>query len=553
MPAGAGLLIPTSGFFAAGSQVTIEALPAAGFAFRLWGAGAAEPTHPSTFVTLSIPTKVTAYFRSLAGIQSIEFAPIGDRTLGDPPITLSATASSGLPVTFELGSGPAFLEGDRLTLSGVGVVVVRAVQIGDGQYAPATAEQVFRVLNPLLTLKAIPAAGGVLAASPASPDGRYAPGTEVRITARAYAGFLFTGFGAALQGHENPRTLVMSQSQTVSAGFAVVASEQMRLFGVRQGAPMPEPQLVELPQGTLVPQAEVIAGTGGAWLEATVTTLAVVRLSLQAEVVVGLTPGCYTGSVLVSSMAGKSAIPVMLCVEAAGIAGPILTASNQAAELAPEALFTARGVNLALAALGSQPLREELGGLRLTLTDAQGTARPAPLLYFSPGEVYFLVPVGTALGPGTLSVQNVSGAASAAAVRVAAVSPGLFSADSTGSGAASGTAVHTAADGSKSTAHLAACDPSGCAAVPIDLGGPEHQVLVSLYATGVRGRSSLAAVRVVVGGAAAEVLYAGPQTDYAGLDRVDLRLPRSLAGRGQVEILLTVDGQAANPVHLVVK
>ncbi len=77
--------------------------------------------------------------------------------------------------------------------------------------------------------------------------------------------------------------------------------------------------------------------------------------------------------------------------------------------------------------------------------------------------------------------------------------------------------------------------------------------MVSLYATGVRGRSSLGAVQAIVGGTAADVRYAGPQADFAGLDRVDLRLPRSLAGRGQVEILLTVDGHAANPVHVVVK
>jgi hypothetical protein len=39
-----------------------------------------------------------------------------------------------------------------------------------------------------------------------------------------------------------------------------------------------------------------------------------------------------------------------------------------------------------------------------------------------------------------------------------------------------------------------------------------------------------------------------PQGQYPGLDQVNVRLPRSLAGRGEVNIALTVDGKAANTV-----
>lgn len=48
----------------------------------------------------------------------------------------------------------------------------------------------------------------------------------------------------------------------------------------------------------------------------------------------------------------------------------------------------------------------------------------------------------------------------------------------------------------------------------------------------------------------AEVLYAGPQGDFAGLNQINVRVPRSLAGRGEVDIALTVDGQAANVVKV---
>lgn len=45
----------------------------------------------------------------------------------------------------------------------------------------------------------------------------------------------------------------------------------------------------------------------------------------------------------------------------------------------------------------------------------------------------------------------------------------------------------------------------------------------------------------------------GPQGSYAGLDQVNVVLPRSLAGRGEVDVLLTVDGRAANPAKINIK
>ena len=46
--------------------------------------------------------------------QSITFAPLIDRTYGDAPVNLSASAASGLPVTLTVVSGPASLVGNVL-------------------------------------------------------------------------------------------------------------------------------------------------------------------------------------------------------------------------------------------------------------------------------------------------------------------------------------------------------------------------------------------------------------------------------------------------------
>ncbi len=74
----------------------------------------------SETATLSIPAEP----------QSITFAPLADRAFDPAPVTLTATASSGLTVSFEIVEGAATLEGDALTLTGVGLVTVRASQAG---------------------------------------------------------------------------------------------------------------------------------------------------------------------------------------------------------------------------------------------------------------------------------------------------------------------------------------------------------------------------------------------------------------------------------------
>jgi len=58
---------------------------------------------------------------------------------------------------------------------------------------------------------------------------------------------------------------------------------------------------------------------------------------------------------------------------------------------------------------------------------------------------------------------------------------------------------------------------------------------------------------VSIGGVSAEVSYAGPQGDYVGLDQINARIPRNLAGRGNVTITVTVDGSAANTVTANIK
>jgi hypothetical protein len=91
------------------------------------------------------------------------------------------------------------------------------------------------------------------------------------------------------------------------------------------------------------------------------------------------------------------------------------------------------------------------------------------------------------------------------------------------------------------------------AKIHLDLGAANEQVFLLLFGTGAHNRTALGGVTVTAGCVSSEVIYAGAQNGFAGLDQLNLRLARQLSGRGEVKGRLPVDGKAANPVKLWVK
>lgn len=81
--------------------------------------------------------------------QSISFPALADVTLGAGTITLAATASSSLPVSYGIVSGNATISGNIVTPTTAGTVVIKASQAGNAQYNPAPdVQQSFAVLSP---------------------------------------------------------------------------------------------------------------------------------------------------------------------------------------------------------------------------------------------------------------------------------------------------------------------------------------------------------------------------------------------------------------------
>lgn len=84
-------------------------------------------------------TPATLSFTIAQGSQTISFAALGSKQYGDADFSLSATASSSLPVSYE-SSNPlvATVSGNILTIVGIGTSDITASQSGDTNYSAAT-------------------------------------------------------------------------------------------------------------------------------------------------------------------------------------------------------------------------------------------------------------------------------------------------------------------------------------------------------------------------------------------------------------------------------
>jgi uncharacterized protein (TIGR03437 family) len=195
-----------------------------------------------------------------------------------------------------------------------------------------------------------------------------------------------------------------------------------------------------------------------------------------------------------------------------------------------------------------------LGGVTVLVTDANGVGRLAPLLFVSPVQINYLIPAGTVGGFATVTTTNSSGTVLVGRVEMQPVAPVLYGAALVVRLRDGVQTVETvlppiaAADG---IAHNAPRSDDGeiLDGLPIDLGPETDQIYLVLFGTGLRHRTSPAAVSVKVGEVDVPVLYADKQSEFAGLDQVNIALPRALAGAEEAELLLTVDGVAANIMY----
>jgi uncharacterized protein (TIGR03437 family) len=225
-------------------------------------------------------------------------------------------------------------------------------------------------------------------------------------------------------------------------------------------------------------------------------------------------------------------------------------ASYAAGTVAPDSYAVVLGSSFAAQpANGNATSTQQLAGVTISITDSAGNSFSPDIYDANFGQIDFVVPAGIASGPAKLTIQNATGNTATVSFTVASAAPGLFTADSSGKGAAAADFM-IVSGGQSQLQPVYQCSGSGssltCSPVPIPL-ATGTQVSLILFGTGIRGAGT-SGVSVTVGGVAAAVEYAGPQGQYPALDQVNVLVPPTLAGAGEVQLILTANEIAANPV-----
>ena len=228
-----------------------------------------------------------------------------------------------------------------------------------------------------------------------------------------------------------------------------------------------------------------------------------------------------------------------------------LDAASGATPLAPGSLASAYGKDLATGqpTIAPFPWPTTVAGTSVTILDLTGFLTQAPVLYASPTLVNYMIPDTVALGPATVAVTAGDGTISYGQIDVVPVGPGLFAVNSAGLSASFADCVTS--DGGQATVLTSQVVNGALVAVPLNLKACQETVL-ELWTTGL-DFADPTTVQVTIGGTAATLLYAGPQGVFPGVDQVNVVIPQSLAGAGNVPIVVSAGGVMSNTVNLTIQ
>jgi len=381
-------------------------------------------------------------------------------------------------------------------------------------------------------------------------------------TAMSNAGFITITSGSSGAGNGAVNfSVAANNSQNARTGTLTIGAQT---FTVTQSGENPLPTLSGLNPVSAsgggsaftltITGAGFINGATVRWNGANRTTNFVSNTQLSAQIPASdlMTLGPATITIINPAPGGGASNALSFNVTAS--VSSISAASFSGAELAADSIVAAFGSELATQTLAAPvlPLPTTLAGTTVRVRDSAGMERLAPLFFVSPGQVNYLMPVGTAPGAATVTITSGSGKLSLGSVRIATVAPGLFAANANGQGVAAAVALRVRGDGTQSYEPVARFDAATgrFVPVPIDLGPATDQVFLILYGTGFRKPSALSAMTCRIGGTNAAVLFAGGVEGLVGLDQSNALIPRSLIGRGEVDVVLMVDGKAANTVRI---
>lgn len=235
---------------------------------------------------------------------------------------------------------------------------------------------------------------------------------------------------------------------------------------------------------------------------------------------------------------GLRSLPLIVhAVTAQNLSTVALAPTNAArfsAAMSPEGIAAIFGANLASTTLSTT---SALLSVSLDGTTAYVNGVLASLFFVSPGQVNCLFPAFVLPGTAAVVIVDKNGRVSQGTVAVAPTVSSIFTTRSDGTGAP---AARASTDGVN---------------FPLVLGTPDGTPVtvtagsfVMLFGTNLRFGSALATL--TIGTTNVTAMFSGAQGTFLGLDQVNFQIPASLAGAGNVDLVMTLDGKTSNTVKL---
>src|ERR1039458_7346881 len=192
--------------------------------------------------------------------QSIAFNPLPNHNYGDPPFPVTATASSGLAVSYT-AAGPCTVSGNTVTLTGVGSCTIMANQPGNATYAAAPPVSQSFTIAPEQT-------STTLAVTP-NPAGLAQPVTlTAQISPPPSAGKVTFYDGAGVLGS----VAVAGGSASLTTSLPAAAAHTLRAWYsggpsyTGSASPATALAVAARPSSTLLPAAPYVANGAGTWV-----------------------------------------------------------------------------------------------------------------------------------------------------------------------------------------------------------------------------------------------------------------------------------------------
>jgi uncharacterized protein (TIGR03437 family) len=194
------------------------------------------------------------------------------------------------------------------------------------------------------------------------------------------------------------------------------------------------------------------------------------------------------------------------------------------------------------------PWPTSVAGTAVTLVDSTGASTTAPLNYVSATQVNFLIPSTVATGPVTVTVTSGDGTMSSARATLTPLAPALYTLNASNLAAAY---VDCVAGNTQTLENPFQVSGGVLVAQAVNLSACGQNILL-LYGTGL-DKAQAANVQVMFGNTAGTVLYTGPQGTWPGLDQINVLIPKSLEGAGNISVVLSVAGMTANTVNFTIQ